>query len=73
MDDIDFKEGQRQEWLQDQRHEELMRTDYDYVLDHIEDEFETIRESYNRIQKVLVANGWDCSQYNILEEIKERL
>jgi hypothetical protein len=67
------QEDMRQEYLQDQRHEELMATDYDYVLEHLEDEFETIRESYNKIEKVLYANGWDCSRYTILEEIKERL
>ena len=73
MNDIDLKEEQRQEWLQDSRHEEQMRIDYDYVLDHLEDEFETIREAYNNIEKVLCANGWDYSRYTIMEEIKERL
>jgi hypothetical protein len=73
MNDIDLKEEQRQEWLQDARHEELMRTDYEYILESLEDEFESIRESYDSIRKALFNNGWDCSQYTILEEIKERL
>jgi hypothetical protein len=77
MDDIDLREEKRQEYLQDAkedaRHEERMRTEYDYVLEYLEDEFDTIRESYENIQNVLYDNGWDCSEYNILEEIKERL
>jgi hypothetical protein len=67
------QEDLREECMMDARHEELMTTDYDYVLDHLEDEFEVIREAYNNIEKVLFNNGWDCSQYIILDEIKERL
>ena len=71
---IELREDMRTEMLQDQRHEELMRSSYDYMLETLEDEFKEIREAYESIAKKLKNYGWESvSQDDILSEIKERL
>jgi hypothetical protein len=81
MNDIDLKEEQRQEWLQDARHEELMGTDYDFFLEYNNEYFEAISEAYWKLKSSYDSNGWNTKSYDIngkpideiIEQIKERL
>ena len=64
---IDLREEMREEMLQEQRDEALMRTDFDYWCERHEDEIEAFNEAYKALEKALEHYGWTAEKKDILD------
>lgn len=62
------KEELRYELIEDQRHEELMERDYDYFLDSIEDDIDTLVDAIQRVRYLhnLWGHEFKIEEYNIV-------
>ncbi len=58
----DEKDAMRQEMLQDQYHERLMRTDINYFFEH--SNFDQLKADYNKLHKQM----WDYGYYEPLKD-----
>ncbi len=52
----DEKNAMRQEMLQDQQHEQLMRKDINYFFEH--SNFDQLKADYNKLHKQMWEYGW---------------
>lgn len=58
----DEKNAMREEMLQDQHHEYLMRTDIDYFFEH--SNFDQLKSDYSKLHKQM----WDYGYYTPLKD-----
>ena len=58
----DEKNAMREEMLQDQHHEHLMRTDINYFFEH--SNFDQLKSDYNKLHKQM----WDYGYYEPLKD-----
>ena len=55
-----LRDEMRQDMLQEQRDEALMRSDLDYWTERHEDEIEAFNEAYKALEKALESYGWNA-------------
>ena len=53
-----LRDEMREEMMQEQRDEALMRTDFDYWAERHEDEIEAFNKAYKALEKALEHYGW---------------
>jgi hypothetical protein len=70
---FDYEADLREEYMQDQRHEELVTSDFDYAMEQLDGDIEIIRNSLSYIEKYLILNGWCITQKDVINEVMERL
>jgi hypothetical protein len=70
---FDHEADLREEYMQDQRHEELVTSDFDYAMEQLEGDIEIIRNSLSYIEKYLILNGWCITREDVMNEVMERL
>ena len=63
----DLREEMREEMLQEQRDEALMRTDFDYWCERHENEIEAFEKAYKALEKALEHYGWTAEEKDILD------
>jgi hypothetical protein len=70
---FDHEADLREEYMQDQKHEELVTSDFDYAMEQLEGDIEIIRNSLYYMEKYLTLNGWCITQKDVINEVMERL
>jgi hypothetical protein len=61
----EYEEEHRQELIRDSRHEELMRSDYDYFIEYSSNYIKEYQDAYEALVNHLFHYGWDFSGHEI--------
>ena len=59
------------EMLRDAYVEHQLSSDWDYVLDHINDDLTEINDRVTSLRSFLTAHGWDVSYNDVTDLVKE--
>jgi hypothetical protein len=61
----EYELEKREQYIADSRHEELMRSDYDYFIEYSSSYIKEYQDAYEALTNHLFHYGWDYSGYEI--------